>query len=100
MIRANRPRKATTVGSSVNDGPNSMAGTFAHSTSSRAKVPSMTFSLADNGPMRASSLRAKCTASGVCLSSGGANRYITSGIRNRQTRPGSTMHRAQVVQLK
>ncbi|MNM99005.1 hypothetical protein D3C81_1115530 [compost metagenome] len=51
MIRINRPTKATTVASSENAGPNSMAGTLAHSTSSKPNVPSMTFSAGDSGPM-------------------------------------------------
>ncbi|MNT61655.1 hypothetical protein D3C72_1993140 [compost metagenome] len=58
MISTNRPRKATTVGSSVHAGPNSIAGTLAHSTSSSPKVPIITFSLGASGPMRASSPRA------------------------------------------
>ena len=51
IINTNKPTKATTVASSENVGSNSMAGTFAHSNSSKAKVPSMTFSDGDSGPM-------------------------------------------------
>src|SRR5256885_7055372 len=62
MISTNRPRKATTVGSSTKAGPNSICGTLAHSSSIRPKVPSITRSLPDSGPMRAISLRAYSTA--------------------------------------
>ncbi|MNT31931.1 hypothetical protein D3C72_1677890 [compost metagenome] len=55
IISTNKPTKATTVASSENAGPNSMAGTLAHSSSNRAKVPSMTFSDGDSGPMPFSS---------------------------------------------
>jgi len=43
MIRMNRPTRATTVGSSVSDGPNSIAGTFA---TTRLAVPPNPFALA------------------------------------------------------
>ena len=74
MISTNRPTKATTVGSSVSDGPNTIAGTLAHSSSSSAKVPIMTISFGDTGPIFAISSRAYCTALGVAFSCGGDNR--------------------------
>ncbi|MNL55581.1 hypothetical protein D3C87_1790040 [compost metagenome] len=69
--RAKRPSTATTVGSSVKAGPKIIAGTLAQRISSMTKVPIITISLPDRGPIAANSFLAYETASGVRLSSGG-----------------------------
>jgi len=91
MMRVNRPRKATAVGSSVKAGPKIIAGTLAQSTSSIAKVPIITHSLPESGPMRFSAVCAYPTASGVAFTSGGERMEMAMGMSRRQTRPGTTM---------
>src|SRR5690554_813372 len=93
------PKKAVVVALSLKAAPKIKAGISAQNSSSTKNTPSIMPSSRVNLPRRARRSRAKLTASGVSLISGGYIKQITKGIKTMATKPGNSMAKAQVVQL-